>query len=125
MDIMKSTEAVSFSPDKNSNSSDGDSRSTSNSSGSSDSLNSLSSFLKEKRVAVSLSQKDVALKLGYSTSQFISNWERGISQPPLQTLRKIAELYNVSADDVFQVLMKTTIAQVEKDLKEKFYSGGN
>lgn len=124
MDTMKSADTLSFSPDKSSRTSDGDSRG-SGSSAADDSLNALSLFLKEKRVAVSLSQKDVALKLGYSTSQFISNWERGISQPPLQTLRKIAELYHVSADDVFQVLMKTTIAQVEKDLKQKFYSGGN
>lgn len=84
--------------------------------------NSLAVFLKDKRIVAGLSQKDVALKLGYSTSQFISNWERGISQPPLATLRKIAELYKVSADEMFNVLLKSTISQVEIDLKKKFYS---
>lgn len=84
--------------------------------------NSLAVFLKDKRIVAGLSQKDVALKLGYSTSQFISNWERGISQPPLATLRKIAELYKVSADEMFNVLLKSTITQVEIDLKKKFYS---
>ena len=84
--------------------------------------NSLAVFLKDKRIVAGLSQKDVALKLGYSTSQFISNWERGISQPPLATLRKIAELYKVSADEMFNVLLKSTISQVEIDLKKKFYT---
>ncbi len=84
--------------------------------------NSLAVFLKDKRIVAGLSQKDVALKLGYSTSQFISNWERGISQPPLATLRKIAELYKVSADEMFIVLLKSTISQVEIDLKKKFYT---
>jgi transcriptional regulator with XRE-family HTH domain len=82
----------------------------------------LAQFLKEKRVIIGLSQKDIADKLGYSTSQFISNWERGISQPPLQTLRKLSEIYKINADEMFNVLLKTTIAQVEVDLKRKFYS---
>lgn len=82
----------------------------------------LAQFLKEKRVQSGLSQKDVATKLGYTTSQFISNWERGISQPPLNTLRTLANLYKIDADEMFQILLKTTIAQVEVDLKKRFYS---
>lgn len=82
----------------------------------------LAEFLKQKRVITGLSQKDVAEKLGYSTSQFISNWERGVSQPPLHTLRKISSIYKINADEMFNVLLKSTIAQVEVDLKRKFYS---
>ncbi|MFZ3228786.1 MAG: helix-turn-helix transcriptional regulator [Pseudobdellovibrio sp.] len=84
--------------------------------------NKLAQFLKEKRTQAGLSQKDIATKLGYSTSQFISNWERGISHPPMHTLRKLALLYRVAADQMFQVLLNTTIDQVQVDLKEKFYS---
>ena len=82
----------------------------------------LAQFLKDKRVISGFSQKDVAQKLQYSTSQFISNWERGVSQPPLNTLRKLAEIYKIDADVMFNVLLETTIAQVEVDLKRKFYS---
>lgn len=82
----------------------------------------LAKFLKEKRVQSGLSQKDVAEKLGYSTSQFISNWERGISHPPMNTLRSLSELYKINPEDMFQVLLKATVAQVEEDLKKKFYS---
>lgn len=82
----------------------------------------LAKFLKEKRVNSGLSQKDVAEKLGYSTSQFISNWERGISHPPLATLRKLSDMYHINPEDMFQALLKTTVAQVEVDLKKKFYT---
>jgi len=82
----------------------------------------LAHFLKQKRVILGLSQKDVAEKMGYSTSQFISNWERGVSQPPLHAIRKLANFYKINADEMFNVLLKATVAQVEVDLKRKFYS---
>ena len=85
-------------------------------------VNRLAKFLKEKRTVAGLSQKDVATKLGYSTSQFISNWERGISQPPIHTLRTLAKMYGVAADQMFQVLVSATIDQVQEDLKQKFYN---
>ena len=84
--------------------------------------NKLALFLKEKRTQSGLSQKDVATKLGYSTSQFISNWERGISQPPINTLRTLATMYNVGAEQMFNVLLEETMIQVQADLKKKFYS---
>jgi transcriptional regulator with XRE-family HTH domain len=82
----------------------------------------LAHFLKNKRIVSGFSQKDVATQLGYSTSQFISNWERGISQPPLSTLRKLALVYKIDADQMFNAVLEATIAQVEMDLKRKFYS---
>lgn len=82
----------------------------------------LAEFLKNKRTLSGLSQKDVATELGYSTSQFISNWERGISQPPLAILRRLAQLYKINAEEMFSVLLQTTVAQVERDLKKRFYS---
>ena len=84
--------------------------------------NKLAQFLKEKRTLSGLSQKDVATRLGYSTSQFISNWERGVSQPPINTLRTLALMYKISAEEMFNVLLEETIVQVEADLKRKFYS---
>ena len=81
--------------------------------------NMLADFLKEKRVAAGLSQKDVADKLGYSTPQFISNWERGVSHPPINALKKIGEMYKVSADELFEVTLNTTIQDVTQDLRRK------
>ena len=82
---------------------------------------SLAKFLKEKREGAGLSQKQVSDKLGYTTPQFVSNWERGVSSPPLKTLKKIGELYHVSSDDLFKVCLDSTIQQVTMDLKRKFY----
>lgn len=84
------------------------------------SKNDFSVFLKNKRIAAGHSQKDVADKLGYSTPQFISNWERGISQPPVNSLKRLADLYNTSADELFEVALATTIQEVSQDLKRKF-----
>lgn len=82
--------------------------------------NILAEFLKQKRVAANISQRDVADKLGYSTPQFISNWERGVSHPPITVLKKLADLYKVSAEEVFEVTLNATIHEVTADMRRKF-----
>ena len=84
------------------------------------SVSRLSVFLREKRTHAGLSQAKVARILGYSTAQFVSNWERGISEPPLETLKVLAKLYAVSTDEMFEVVLKSTIQKVTEDLKSKF-----
>lgn len=84
--------------------------------------NMLSGFLKSKRIAAGLSQRDVADNLGYSTPQFISNWERGISCPPINALKKLGEMYKVSADDLFETVLNQEINELVKDLKRKYAS---
>lgn len=81
----------------------------------------LGKYLKDKREAAGLSQKEVADRLGYTTPQFVSNWERGVSQPPLKTLKKIGEMYKVSSDELFNITLNYTIQEVTTDLKKKFY----
>lgn len=82
----------------------------------------LANFLKEKRIRAGLSQKEVAEKLGYSTAQFVSNWERGLSAPPVETLKVIAEMYNVDLDEVFHVTLESAVNRLTVDLREKFYT---
>lgn len=81
---------------------------------------SLADFLQESRLNANLSQRDVADQLGYSTPQFISNWERGVSQPPISSLKKLAELYKISATELFDVVLSTTLVEVQEDMKRKF-----
>lgn len=81
----------------------------------------LSKYLKQSRHQAGISQGAVAKKLGYTSPQFVSNWERGLSQPPIPTLKKIARIYNIPADSMFEMTLKTTIDQVTTELKEKFY----
>lgn len=77
-------------------------------------------YLKQKRVQAGLSQSQVSNKLGYTTSQFVSNWERGISEPPVKDIKKIALLYGVSAEGIFDAVLKNKIAEVTESLKRKF-----
>lgn len=56
---------------------------------------SLKEFLKSHRIKAKLSQKKLANKLGYSCAQFVSNWERGISSPPLSRLSEISKIIKI------------------------------
>lgn len=85
-----------------------------------DNVRKLSVFLRESRMRAGLSQAQVARKLGYGTAQFISNWERGVSEPPLKALKVLAKIYSVSVDEIFEIVLKSTIQKVTDDLKAKF-----
>ena len=61
-------------------------------------------FLREKRLKASLTQWDVAHHLQYSTAQFISNWERGVSLPPLESLPKLAGLFGIPGKEIIDVM---------------------
>jgi transcriptional regulator with XRE-family HTH domain len=82
---------------------------------------SLNTFLKEARSKAGLSQKDVSDELGYTTAQFVSNWERGLSTPPGRTLRKLAKLYKVGAEELYDVLLNETLNRVEVQLRKEFF----
>jgi len=83
----------------------------------------IGNFLREKRVAAGKSQGDVRRELGYSTPQFVSNWERGIAHPPHADMRKIAALYNCDpnefCDQYIDLLMKCFENAVRNELSPK------
>lgn len=54
--------------------------------------------LKQAREKAKLTQSDVCPKAGISKPQIISNYERGASSPPLETLKALSRLYGVSTD---------------------------
>lgn len=56
--------------------------------------------LKQMRKKSGLSQNQVADKLGYSTGQFVSNWERGLIIPPISTLKTLAKMFKTPICDV-------------------------
>lgn len=82
----------------------------------------LSEFLKEKRTLVGLTQGQVAKELGYSTAQFVSNWERGVSSPPLNALRKLAQMYKVDEEEMFESFLAVTLQEVSDSLRKRYYS---
>jgi transcriptional regulator with XRE-family HTH domain len=66
-------------------------------------------YLKEKRVAADLTQKEVADKIGYSSAQYISNFERGIALPPLNKLKIMVRLYRMPKSEVIQMVVEAKI----------------
>jgi len=55
--------------------------------------------LKNLRKENSFKQKDIALKLGVVESCY-ANWEQGRTEPNIDMLRKLGEIFNVSIDDL-------------------------
>jgi len=70
--------------------------------------------LKGWREKVKLSQGEVARKLQYSSPQFVSNWERGLSLPPMEVLPKLLSLYSLSPDELTEVIYKYQEKQLEE-----------
>ena len=55
--------------------------------------------LKELRISADMKQIEVAKQIGCSTVVY-SRYERGARQPDIETLCKIADVFQVSVDDV-------------------------
>jgi len=63
----------------------------------------LGKFLREKRVAASFSQGQLAHCLGYH-AQFVSNWERGVSGPPAEMMKKIITVLKIPGEEILDLL---------------------
>ena len=57
--------------------------------------------IKELREEFGMTQKELANKLS-NTQRNISNWENGVSEPDCETILKIADLFEVSLDELLQ-----------------------
>ncbi len=68
-------------------------------------MQTLGKVLKQMRTNAGLSQREVAKALGYKTPQLISNNERNISHPPMNSIRKLAKLYAVDTDSLFGLIL--------------------
>ncbi|RYZ98140.1 MAG: XRE family transcriptional regulator [Proteobacteria bacterium] len=77
----------------------------------------LGEFLREQRIAAGFTQRSVSLSLGYSSAQFISNFERGIAAPPLKKLKILARLYKMPVDRVVDLVIEAERAILEGALR--------
>ena len=73
----------------------------------------LGNYLKEKRELCKLSQAQVSKFLGYSSAQFISNFERGLCAPPMPKLKELIQLYKIQAREVMNLLMQEQKKYIE------------
>jgi transcriptional regulator with XRE-family HTH domain len=80
----------------------------------------LANELKILRENQKLTQGEVAEFLGYSTAQFVSNWERGVSTPPMGILKTLAKKYNKDPEYLFSLIEKLEIEKCKISLKKRF-----
>lgn len=66
----------------------------------------------ELRKKADMTQAELGESLSV-TSQAVSKWENGLSEPDLGTINKICELFNVSANDFFETTEKSVAAEDE------------
>ena len=79
-------------------------------------MRTLNEYLRQKRIASGLSQLDVARVLGYASPQFVSNWERGLVSPPLETIGVLIQLYKMPTSEVISRILDETREFLESQL---------
>lgn len=79
----------------------------------------LGQYLRSKRLAAGLSQIELSKRLGYKTSQFVSNWELGRSSPPLSTLASVVKLLDIPKAELIEIMLAETKDELLKELSGK------
>lgn len=82
-------------------------------------MRTLNDYLRQKRLDSGLSQLDVARVLGYASPQFVSNWERGLVSPPLETIGVLIDLYKIPAGEVVDRILDETRDYLESHLTSR------
>ncbi len=80
----------------------------------------LGTFIKEKRLKKGLSQAELADRLGYASPQFVSDWERAVSSPPIKKLPEISKELGVNLNTLFDLLVDLATTQLKESLNEEF-----
>lgn len=65
----------------------------------------LGEYLQTMRTKANLTQREVSLALGYSSAQFISNFERGIAVPPLKKLKVLVKMYEMPVETIMDMIL--------------------
>lgn len=88
-------------------------------------INLLNQHLKNRRKELGLSQAEVAKELGYSSPQFVSNWERGLVSPPLTSLPRLMLLLNIPRETIIDLILADTRNQLDNHLPTSTAQGAS
>ena len=83
-------------------------------------MSKLGELLKEKRTLANKTQEEVSKEFGYTTTQFISNWERGVSAPPPGKLTTLARLYSVDPEEILTLIESEAAQRLKTKLRTKY-----
>ena len=76
-------------------------------------------IIKEKRAELKLSQEDITSFLKFSSPQYISNIERGVSPLPAKHVKKISNLLQIPS----QLLENAAIEDLSDKYRKKVRNG--
>lgn len=76
----------------------------------------LAKKLRTARERNGLTQSDVAKEMGYSTAQFVSNWERALSYPPPKVIPRLAKMYGLKQSTIKLSIYQFSCAQTWKSI---------
>lgn len=74
-------------------------------------------FLAQTRIEAGLSQLALAKSLGYSSPQYVSNWERALCGPPLEKLHDLSRVLKINPSLLMEMIMEDTRAYLNSELK--------
>ncbi len=81
-------------------------------------------YWKEQRIRANLTQKEVAKKLGYNSSQLVSNWECGKCSPSKKDIPTLLSLYQVDIPSYIELVLDTQRKKLINTLKKKSGTDG-
>ena len=74
-------------------------------------------FLAEKRTELGISQIALARELGYSSPQYVSNWERALCGPPLDKLFDLSRILKIDPSIFMKMILDDTQKYLSKELR--------
>ena len=79
----------------------------------------LGTYLRGAREKANFTQMEISSKLGYSSPQFISNIERGVSVIPLPLLAKLVNVYKINPDPLMKIILDSQSQMLRAKLSGK------
>lgn len=74
--------------------------------------------IRKAREQNGLTQWDIAKGMEYTSAQFVSNWERGVSMPPLAELPRVASLVGLTTKELKDRMKACKIKEIELEFKD-------
>lgn len=79
-------------------------------------MNKTGQLIRKTRFEKGISQVQIAKKLN-CTSQFVANWERGASAPPLKYIKPICKFVGIGINDMKAALMEDYAYHLDTEIK--------
>lgn len=75
---------------------------------------SINEYFKNIRLKADMSQGELAAKMGYTSSQFVSNWERGLSIVPLHKAVLFCKITGTNVKDFKAAMIEESTKRIER-----------